>query len=259
MSSPASSTSASSSITGVVRSALAAAAAVLVPVSCAGCGITDTTLCPECRARCVADVRRESIAGTTVWFALDYAGAVARIVVAFKNHGRTGLARVLAEPFGAVVDAALDAASSRDAVSSRDDPSSRDDSDAILVVPVPSRRASMRRRGYRPLTVLARRAGVRLDARLRLTRQPLDQLRLGRRGRRDNVRSAMAAVSDMSGRVVLVVDDVVTTGATIREAARALEASGAIVVGAVVLARTPPGRRARARVVDLLGAPSESP
>ncbi|RUR01306.1 ComF family protein [Labedella endophytica] len=236
-----------------VVTAVTRATAVLLPVSCAGCGLEDVPVCRACRLQCEPVVRSEVVHGFTVWFAVDYGDAVARIVVAFKNDGRTGLARVLAEPFGRSVDAAL-AAVDRD---EEEDP--RGQVPAVLVVPIPSRRASMRRRGYRPVSVLAHRAGVRLDTRVRFVRQPLDQLRLGRADRRANVRAAMSADDGVTGRRVLIVDDVLTSGATLSEAARAIRAAGGIVVGAAVLARTPPGRRRRHRRGGLLGGPSVSP
>ena len=240
-------------VVALLRAGLLAAAAVVVPVSCAGCARTDTPLCDPCRGRCVARVHAERVGGVEVWAALDYAGAVARIVVAFKNDGRTGLARPLAEPFGASVDAGL--ASAESVIGDGPHRAAAE----VLVVPVPSRRASMRRRGYRPVALLARSAGVPLTNGLRFTRQPLDQVRLGRRERDVNLRSAMVAGPRVEGRRVLIVDDVLTTGATLREASRALSDAGADVVGAAVLARTPPGRRSHRRVAAMLGDVSESP
>jgi predicted amidophosphoribosyltransferase len=247
----------------MLRAGVLAAAAVVLPVSCAGCARTDTPLCDPCRELCVARVHAERVhiervhtervGDLAVWSALDYAGVVARVVVAFKNEGRTGLARTLAEPFGRSVDAGL--ASAGSAGGDRSHPPAAE----VLVVPVPSRRASMRRRGYRPVALLARRAGVPLIDGLRFARQPLDQVRLGRRERDVNLRSAMVATPLVESRRVLIVDDVLTTGATLTEAARALSDAGAEVVGAAVLARTPPGRRAQRRVAAMLGDASESP
>jgi predicted amidophosphoribosyltransferase len=112
-----------------------------------------------------------------------------------------------------------------------------------LLVAVPDRRASLRARGYRPVRRLADRAGVRVSRGLRFARQPRDQRSLGRRARLDNVGFAMVADRSVRGTRVIVIDDVLTTGATMTEAARAISAAGGEVVGAAVLARTAPGRR----------------
>ncbi len=202
---------------------------MLLPVTCAGCDAVDVTACSECRAACTPTVRRETVGRIPVWYALEYAGPVARLVFAFKNAGRTSVGGVLAGPFRAGVAAAISGAGGDD----------------LIVVPVPARRASVRRRGYRPVHVLARRAGIRLTPSLRFSRQPRDQLRLGRLERRDNVGFSMRAGEEVRGERVLLVDDVLTTGASIAEGVRAVSAAGGVVVAAAVLARTPAGRRSR--------------
>ena len=72
---------------------------------------------------------------------------------------------------------------------------------------------------------------------LRSTRRPQDQAGLGQRARSDNLRGAFRAVLPAAGPVVIV-DDVVTTGATVREAQRALEEVGTLVTGSAALAAT---------------------
>ncbi len=84
------------------------------------------------------------------------------------------------------------------------------------------------------------------------TRQTGDQRGLDQRQRRRNVSGSLRA-RDAAGRRVIILDDVVTTGATLGEAARALRAAGAIVVGAVTIAATPrrrgdAGARSRGRI-----------
>jgi predicted amidophosphoribosyltransferase len=207
------------------------ALAVVFPVACGGCGSVDEIVCAACRAECVARVRRESIAGTDVWSAVEYAGAVARLIVAFKNAGRTSIAPVLAEPFARSIGAALSHAGTGE----------------VVVVAIPVRRSSRRRRGYRPVHLLAHRAGIRVGAGLRFVREPRDQLRLGRSDRASNLAFAMRGTRALDGRRVLVIDDVLTTGATLSEAVRAVRAAGGEVVGAAVLARTRSRRRTSPR------------
>lgn len=114
-----------------------------------------------------------------------------------------------------------------------------------LLVPVPLHPRRLRRRGFHPAGELARVLGrarrVRVDptalARLRDTPS---QTGLDRRERRDNVRGAFQARRGLVlPRCVGLVDDVVTTGSTLAEAARELRRAGARRVLAVCLARTP--------------------
>jgi predicted amidophosphoribosyltransferase len=120
----------------------------------------------------------------------------------------------------------------------------------IAVVPVPSARAAFRRRGRRPthelahaaVSVLGPRAAV-VDV-LSQVRAPRDQAGLGRDARLQNLTGTMALRlrTSRSRRLdgtaaLVVVDDVVTSGATLSEAARALSPLGLPVVAAVVGAR----------------------
>jgi ComF family protein len=112
-----------------------------------------------------------------------------------------------------------------------------------LVVPVALHPRRLRRRGFHPARLLARAvaraAGARLSATalLRLRDTP-SQTGLDASARRRNLHGAMRARRPMPA-CVWVVDDVITTGATAREAARALRAAGAERVVAVCSARTP--------------------
>lgn len=114
---------------------------------------------------------------------------------------------------------------------------------ADLIAPVPLHAARQRERGYnqseRLAEVVARVIGCPLEraalARLRATAQ---QAQLDRDARQANVAGAFAARPDrVSGRRVLVIDDVYTTGATLRSCAAALYAAGAADVAALTLAR----------------------
>ena len=132
------------------------------------------------------------------------------VVVAFKNEGRTGLAPPLAEALRAAVTAAVSGVEGAD----------------LLLVPMPRTRRSSVERGYDPVRLLLRRAHLPHSDVLRLVRLPGDQVRLGREARFANVERGTAARIPLTARRVVLVDDVVTTGATLAEAARAVRAAG---------------------------------
>lgn len=208
--------------TARVRSALADALALVLPVVCAGCGIPDSSLCDACLAALAPrPVRRvlDAPGGAVVlWSGLSFEGVAARVVRAIKEDGRTPLARALAPGV-------------RDAFARVGAP------DAV-VVPMPTSRASYRRRGFRLPDLLADRARLPVARLLTPARRAGDQRGLDRDARRENVAHSLRA-RVAAGRRVVVLDDVVTTGASLEEAVRALRAEGAVVLGAVTAAATP--------------------
>ncbi len=121
-----------------------------------------------------------------------------------------------------------------------------------LLVPVPTTRRSRRRRGTWLVDDLARdtatllRRHARLDASVarlvRLRRQTADQRALGMIERARNTRGAFVARRATGQRPVVIVDDVVTTGATMQAVAAALMAAGWNVHGGVAALATPPPR-----------------
>jgi len=157
--------------------------------------------------------------------AVPYIGAVRAALLAYKERGRRDLAGALGDLLTRAVLAAPTAP-------------------GLVLVPMPSSRAAAAERGGDHLSRLARRAarpgGVRVaTGTLRLTRAVQDSAGLGVAARSRNLAGAMSARSGASDAVALLVDDVVTTGATLTEADRALRAAGWSVAGAAVLAATP--------------------
>ena len=128
----------------------------------------------------------------------------------------------------------------------------------VLVVPVATSPTSRRRRGDDPVGDLARAAVERVRTAdavalavvpvLVHVRRVADQARLGREARRDNLAGALGVApwgrALVRGSVCVVADDVVTTGSTVAEAARALRAAGARHVVAAAVAATPRWSRA---------------
>ena len=112
-----------------------------------------------------------------------------------------------------------------------------------LLAPVPLSHRRLVARGYNQAWAIARplacRLGVHADAALlaRVT-ETAPQSRLDRRARRDNVMAAFAVTRNLAGRHVALVDDVMTSGATLAAAAHALKAAGAARVTNLVALRT---------------------
>jgi predicted amidophosphoribosyltransferase len=198
---------------------------LVLPRRCVGCGSVLGPLCPLCvPVGPVIDAAR----GT--WAAAAYDGPVRAALLAYKERGRRDLAGPLA---------ALVARATRVAVASGPAPPGR-----VVLVPVPSARSAAAARGGDHVLRLARRAAVATGLRvardgLTLTRSVRDSAGLDIRERSANLGEAMAARPPLPGCWALVLDDIVTTGATLREARRALEAVGWPVVGAAVVAATP--------------------
>lgn len=218
---------------------------LVLPAACVGCGADGSSWCPACAV---------SLAGApwpatpdpcppgfpATWAVAAYDGPVRAATVAHKEHGVRAMRPPLAAALAVSVAAAL-----TDGTGGLLHP-------RIVLVPAPSRGAAVRSRGDDPTLGLARRAARRLNRAglptavvpaLRLARSTADQAGLGAQQRADNLAGA-ARVPDrlmgtVAGRPVVLVDDVVTTGATLVESTRALRAAGGVVVGAAVVAATP--------------------
>jgi ComF family protein len=153
-----------------------------------------------------------------------YAFPADRLLQAFKYAGMLALAEPLAE-------ALADALATRDARRP----------DVVIAVPLSQRR--QRERGFNHAHEIARRLAMRLQLplghALARTRDAPPQAGLTLRERARNLHDAFEASRSVSGRAVAIVDDVMTTGATLRAASRALRAAGAARIDAWLVARTP--------------------
>lgn len=233
-----------------MRSLLAALLGLAVPTACAGCGIPDGPLCAGCSLSLVADPGRRDPSPAPpglppVHAAAPYRDAVRAVLVAYKERQLVALRRPLGDALAVAVASALDA-------------EARLRPGPVLLVPVPSAPAARRQRGRDHMADLARTAGRRLGVVtvapvLHHARRTVDQAGLDTAARAANLAGAFAVrrgVPPLRGLPVIVVDDVVTTGATAAEATRALRLAGAHVVAVAAVAATP--RRVRYHPGDSL-------
>ncbi len=244
--------------------------AVVWPTACAGCGRADRELCDPCaREVRVCTVGRGEVAGR--WLTLscgEYAGVVRDLLVRFKHGGEYGLHRALGDRLAVGLAEALTLVSEerqhRQAVANmrgnlNDHGSPAGALAAPLIVPVPSRRSRVRSRGYAHMTVLAQRAlrrtrrssqahGQTGEDALRAvvysglvaTRGRSGQVGLSSRDRMRNARRVRVPARCeriLRGRQVILIDDIVTTGATISAAAEALIGVGAQVTCVLAMCR----------------------
>ncbi|MFE6908354.1 ComF family protein [Streptomyces erythrochromogenes] len=204
-------------------------AGLVLPVDCAGCGAARVLVCADCGASlsgAVAGLVRPSPRPEglpVVRAAAAYEGAVRAVLLAHKERGALPLAGVLGGALAAAVLAGGTGPGRGE----------------LALVPVPSARRQVRARGHDPARRIAlaaagrlRRAGVpaRVAPVLGLRRAVADQAGLGARQRRENLAGALEVRRDgarlTGGARIVLVDDVVTTGATLAEAARAVRAAG---------------------------------
>lgn len=233
----------------VLERARGPAADLLLGATCLGCTRPGRLLCAACRAALPdgagpADPTPRPAGLAPSFAAAAYDGVVRELVVGLKEH------RLLAleAPLGAMLAGAVRAAVTVVVGVDADGP--------LVLVPVPSRRASTRARGHEPTRAITERAArlLRADGTdavmaslLRSRPGVVDQAGLGAAARAANLAGSMCCpapglrrLSRRRPRARLVVcDDVLTTGATAREAQRALEAVGLAVSAVTAVAATP--------------------
>lgn len=113
---------------------------------------------------------------------------------------------------------------------------------ADCIIPIPLSYEGLRKRGFNQSSLIARMIAkyghIPLDAdSLRKIRETRPQSSLPLVERKENVKNAFVCDSDMKDKSILLVDDVVTTGATVNECAKALKKAGADSVTVIVAAR----------------------
>ena len=152
-----------------------------------------------------------------------------RVLLAFKNQHRTDQARPLSLALLSALRMALDAPRAAGGA----------DGGPVQIVAVPTSKRAFRTRGYHPVSLVLRAAGVGHARVLRVAKETTSQKLLGAQQRATNVQGAFIATRWLGATNVIIVDDVLTTGATIDEAVRAISAAGGTVISAVTIGFTP--------------------
>ena len=234
-------------------SLLHAAADLLLGARCPGCDAPRVGICPECRARFVGqDARLTRPDPCPPGFGLcaaagPYDALGRRLVLAVKEREALWLRRLLAERLAVALRLLL-------ATAPGGPPGTDSTADGVLLVPMPSHPRAVRARGLDLTRDLARMAARSLRAEgrriqvarlLQQRRRPRDQAGLTSAERWDNLAGALVVRTRDPVRWartgylrVIVVDDIVTTGASLTEATRALTAAGIVVTGSAVVAAT---------------------
>lgn len=226
-------------LVGDIRSALGTVANraldLALPAACAGCRREGAALCPECAP--ALDARLDAQRGIPIGLPADipvpllqlewcapFTGVTRRALHALKYDGE----RRLAPPLGAAIARRWERAGVA--------------GDAF--VPVPASPDRVRERGYDQAGLLAGEAGRRLRVpvlqALERTRATTAQFDLDRAGRASNLGEAFRVAGGrvpVAGRWLVLVDDVVTTGATLSACAATLLEAGALAVSAITVAR----------------------
>lgn len=213
---------------------------LILPLECAGCEAPGTGWCERCRAGLFeppTPVTPRIDPGAPCWALGTYSGAHRRAVIAAKEHGR----RDMAVHFGAAFAATVAWLRLHGEL---DPPELA----PLVLVPAPTRARAARARGGDPVARAVREAAARIPGRCQV-----DRLLVSARGVRDSVGlSAGQRQDNLAGRVqrrrgspgyvlqreanVVLVDDVLTTGATAAESARVLAEMGVSLSGVVVIA-----------------------
>ncbi len=205
---------------------------LILPLECGGCGAPSTRWCETCGLELSVPADQPYVVnpridpGVPVFALGRYANARRQAILALKEHGRTALVGPLSRALAVGLHRLL----SWGIVST-----------PLTIVPAPTRRSAARRRGGDPVTRLARAAvaqhpEIAIAPVLRMKALTRDSVGLNSSARERNIVGRVALRGRPPRTEVMIVDDIVTTGATARESVRILHAAGVRVTAVLTLA-----------------------
>lgn len=186
-------------------------AQLVFPGRCLGCHRLSSTICANCLEQWQVSKFKIKYSELTVHSGILYTPVAAKIILASKENGTVTADQLLIQAIvGQIQTTAVDI-------------------QRIRLVPIPSNNRSSRRRGRNFMVDIVRQISVQtgiemLDC-LALTGKTSDQSGLNRRQRLQNMHGSISMKAMARGELLLV-DDVITTGATLKEAARAINSQG---------------------------------
>lgn len=194
---------------------------LIFPVRCLGCDQLGISICSTCRKFWhprIIKTWSHSDVSFPIYSSIPYSPIAGRVLLAAKESSLELADNLLASALmhslrGAQVQSQCD-----------------------FLIPIPSRKSVARKRGRQFISTLSRKIGesegLPTEDVLTHIRKVRDQSNLDAKDRAENLEGALISLRFVSGRAILV-DDLVTTGATLREAARALRTAGIAVSAAV--------------------------
>lgn len=213
----------------VLAEALAEITDYLMPVSCCVCGVAAYSLCAGCCAQIPSETQVNSFENLTVFSGATLSPELGQIMAAFKDSHRTAMTKYLAPLLARANEAALGGASGQE----------------VIYVPVPQSLRARRSRGFSPVRMLAAAIDLPLTPMLSWARKVRDQRGLSIEERAENLAGALEFrgkyrnYAHRRGRHIVLVDDVLTTGATLLNAAAPFSRAGASSISAISVAITP--------------------
>ncbi len=194
---------------------------LLIPAKCLFCGQLGTRVCEDCEVEIGSEPRLVYRDGLIGFSAMGYDSNAKTLLRSYKELGESELASVMARTMVNLIGCF--------------------EQRPELLVPIPSNRSSVRERGFNPAELLARELslqvpGLRWSNVLGRIRETKDQSKLTPTERKQNQLGSM--IAKVGGGRVLLIDDIVTTGASLLAAKETLERADYIVDGFVTFAET---------------------